>query len=117
MTNSEELLAQALRVENRAKALVEQAKELKDQAKVALKDEGLMSKDTRAVGSVRTIIKEIRKYNPTKAKKYLSAEQVEEFSTMQLDKAKLEENFSPAEFKELFCDDVTYSLELRPLED
>lgn len=117
METSEELLAQALRLETRAKALVEQAKEVKDQAKAALVAEGRMSKDTRAVGSVRTIIKETRKFNPNKVRQILTPEQVEMYSTLQVDKAKLEQNFSPVQFKELFCDDVTYSLELKPLED
>lgn len=107
---------QAFLLDAQAKELAEQAKSAKEALKAKLEKRGLLNGDTKALGNIRTVIKQVRRFDENLAKSLLTPAEVEKYSVAKLDSVIVKRNVSPDVF-EMFQKDFGHSLELRVLED
>lgn len=106
----EHLAEVALQADLAAKEAADRQKAAKDALKKALQDRGLLKQDTRAVGVVRTIIKQTRRFSPALAKQLLTEEEITRYSD--ISSALVKANVAPNVY-EMFQEDQGYSLELK----
>ena len=106
----EHLAEMALRADMEAKEAAEKAKDLKDQFKTALEAAGKLNGDTKAVGNARTVIKQVRRFDPKLAADLLTEEEARKYS--KIDGALVKKNVTPDTY-ELMQREMGYSLELK----
>jgi len=107
----EALAEEALEADMEFKAAEAKKDAAKKRLKDALEKAGKLDKDTKAIGVVRTIIKETKRFDPELAKAQLTKKLIAECSTISgtLVKAKV----TPAQY-EAMQSPQGYSLELKP---
>lgn len=106
----------AFLLDAQAKELSERAKSAKEALKAKLDKRGLLNGDTKAVGHIRTVIKQVRRFDEALAKSLLTPAEVEKYSVSKLDSVIVKRNVTPDVF-EMFQKDFGHSLELKVLED
>ena len=108
-----EILAErALNADIAAKEAAEAQKTAKEAFKKALEERGQLNGDYKGIGVVRTIIKNVRRWDEKRAMQLLTPEEVERYSTKKLDSALVKRNVTPDTF-ELMQADYGYSLEVK----
>jgi hypothetical protein len=108
----EHLAELALEADMEAKAAAEKQKAAKEAFKKALEVRNALNQNTRNVGVVRTVIKNVRRWDEKKAKELLNADEVERYSVKKLDSALVKRNVTPDTY-ELMQADFGYSLEVK----
>lgn len=108
----EHLAELALEADMEAKAAAEKQKAAKEAFKKALEVRNALNQNTRNVGIVRTVIKNVRRWDEKKAKELLNADEIERYSVSKLDSALVKRNVTPDTY-ELMQADFGYSLEVK----
>lgn len=108
----EHLAELALEADMAAKEAAEKQKAAKEAFKKALEVRNALNQNTRNVGVVRTVIKNVRRWDEKKAKELLNAEEIERYSVSKLDSALVKRNVTPDVF-EMMQADYGFSLEVK----
>ncbi len=106
----ERLAEAALIADINAKEAAEVQKSAKEALKKALEARGMLNSDTKAVGVVRTIVKQVRRFDKSLASDLLTAEEIAKYSS--IDSALVKANVAPNVY-EMFQKDYGYSLEVK----
>lgn len=108
-----EALAEAAYQADRAfKQAKERAEQIKGDLKQALEQRGKLHGDTKGIGVIHTVIKPSRRFDPSLAEQLLKPEEIEKYSTLTLDSAKVKANVTPDTY-ELMQKQSGWSLELK----